>query len=156
MKSKKSYACPTIYIETFIPEEYISVCYSLSCSVGSRTENPVDHTIWPSNEWVGSGRKQYFEEEHASSGSGNCSDTAANYLTVDSKGNFMSLEEWRSDLNNGKGAFLKGTKTGYYDSNGSGKCDAGDYIAWNTVNGNRTWHHWGIATAADAKHPNHS
>ena len=143
---KKTYLKPTAYIEAFSANEYVAACYSLACRVGSGETNPVTHTIWPSNS--------RGEEEHLSSGTGNCSDAGSNYLTVDSNGNFRSLEEWRSDLNNNKGGWLHGTKVAYEDLSGDGKCGPGDYIAWNTStsDGKRTWHHWGIAKVADAKH----
>lgn len=153
---KRKYEKPMAFVEAFVADEYVAACYSLSCKVGSHKVNPVTNTVWPSNEYYRSGWGWAFEEEHASSGTGNCSDAASNYLTVSDAGTFISLEEWRSDLNNGKGKFLHGTRTGYKDLNKNGKCDAGDYIAWNTTNGDRTWHHWGIAQTADAAHPNHS
>ena len=145
---KKIYLKPTAYIEAFSANEYVAACYSLACRVGSGEQNPVDGRKWPS--------ASYGEGKHESSGTGNCSDAGSNYLTVDSNGNFISLEEWRSDLNNYKGGWLHGTKVDYKDLSGDGKCGPGDYIAWNTSNGTRTWHHWGIAKVADAKHPNHS
>lgn len=135
---------------SFFSKRICSCLLYLACRVGSGETNPVTHTIWPSNS--------RGEEEHLSSGTGNCSDAGSNYLTVDSNGNFRSLEEWRSDLNNNKGGWLHGTKVAYEDLSGDGKCGPGDYIAWNTStsDGKRTWHHWGIAKVADAKHPNHS
>lgn len=143
---KKAYLKPTAYIEAFSANEYVAACYSLACKVGSKEPNPVDGTIWPSNS--------DGEEKHESSGTGNCSDAGSNYLTVDSNGNFMYLDEWRSDMKK----WLRGTKVDYKDLYHDGKCGPGDYIAWNTStsDGSRTWHHWGIATVANPKHPNHS
>ena len=145
---KKTYLKPTAYIEAFSANEYVAACYSLACKVGSKEPNPVDGTIWPSNS--------NGEEKHESSGTGNCSDAGSNYLTVDSNGSLISLEEWRSDLNDYKGGWLHGTIKGYKDLSGDHKYGPGGYIAWNTSNGQRTWHHWGYAIAADPKHPNHS
>lgn len=143
---KKTYLKPTAYIEAFSANEYVAACYSLACKVGSKETNPVTNTIWHSGS--------NGEEKHESSGKGNCSDAGSNYLTVDSNGNFMSLEEWRSDMNK----WLHGTKVDYQDLNNDHKCGPGDYIAWNTStsDGKRTCHHWGIAAVADSKHPNHS
>lgn len=147
---KKTYLKPTAYIEAFSANEYVAACYSLACNVGSGKINPVTHTKWDSGS--------NGEEVHLSSGTGNCSDKGSNYLTVGSNGEFLSLEEWRSDLNDNKGGWLHGTKVDYRDLNNDHKYGPKDYIAWNTSNsdGTRTWHHCGIAEVADPKHPNHS
>lgn len=150
---KRMYEKPMASIETFISNEYVAACYSLSCKIGKYTNNPVTNDIWDNTE---SGPNR----SHAASGTGNCSDPGSNYITVDSNGKFLSLEEWRSDLNNGKGAFLHGRLDRYEDLNGDGKCGPKDYIAWTTSytdkNGTREWHHWGYTQVADSAHPNHS
>lgn len=150
---KRMYEKPMAYAETFVANEYVAACYSLSCEVGKRTQNPIDHRVWNNSE---NGPNRF----HEASGTGNCSDPGSNYLTVNSRGDFISLEEWRSDMPNGHGgtgAFLPGTKIAYSDLNNSKKYDAGDYVSWTTkASDGRVWKHWGYLHTADPKHPNHS
>lgn len=156
---------PRIAVEKFAPNDYVAVCYSLSCQVGSKgftpTINGQEYPVYwteqqAMNTWDPGNRteKKYSgttQGDHNTTGkAGTCNDPASNYVTIDENNNYSFYEE-----NNEQGT-LQGQITHVVDVNDDGVWGAGDIFAWVTYNATNYWRHWAEAIASDASHPNRS
>ena len=162
---KEMWETPRILVEEFAPNEYVSVCYSLSCQVGKNgftpTINGKQYDVYWTEEaalktWDPGERteKTYSgttQGDHNTTGTaGTCNDPASNFVTIDAAGNYDFYEE-----NNEQGTLL-GQITHIVDVNNDHIWGVGDIFAWVTYNAENYWRHWAKAEASDASHPNRS
>ena len=135
---KNTWGSPRIVVEQFAPNEYVAACFQLACNVwqpGGSDEIPT---------YDGHGANRVENNTHSANACG----SAANQYITDNNGT-ITVREYSSDQ-------------GWLDceilSPTSGTISVGDYVSWNTYSGDgkRTWHHHGVASAADSSHPNRS
>ena len=162
---KEMWEKPRILVEEFAPNDYVAVCYQLSCERGGDTEErPIngetgkaytDAELWGdkySNPgWTGGVVKDHIYYRLDDSHSGACKEPDKNAIQVN--GNNISI--WESS---NWGETLPSEITCKKDYNNNGVYDAGDLFAWVTFS-KRTfqyWLHWAYAGFCDENHPNRS
>lgn len=143
----KKYIKPQLYAEIFIANEYISVCWMVSCENKTTYWNHTSNATY-GNLW--SKREGPYDQSFSHDGS--CRDASNNYFSGNSDGsNIQFIYESSSEQGNLTGGF-----DDWVDVNNNGTVDTGDVIYWYTSNGTRTWNHWGYVQSANSSHPNRS
>lgn len=145
MEARKCYERPMMFVQNFVPNEYVAACYTLECVVGDNMTPPKGF------QWK---KQEYGGVTHSPSGtSGTCGDALANRIITNDNGVILSIDE-----HNNEQGWISGGLDDWYDENNNGRCDPGDVIYWHTYSEDRKrrWNHWGYAAAEDPSRPNHS
>lgn len=144
---KKNWEMPVTVVQKFEPNEYVAVCWGVSCSVDEA--NDVEKK-WMLNSW----ESNY---ENGQTHSGDHCGTLTNQWVIDynDDGTVDRMIETGTD---GLGnlvctLYTDATYKTQASFNGVG---IGSYIYWTTSADNRTWHHQGKVIGTDSSHPNRS
>ena len=134
---------PRVTIQEFEPNEYVAVCWGVSCN--TRVANSVERNFYDNPVEFGVTHNDAY-----------CGQRTHQWL-VDSDNNNKaeSMVEINTD---GLGQL---TCTVYTDGTygvqrNISTVASGQYIYWTTTSGNRTWHHQGKVTDTVPGHPNRS
>ena len=72
MGTRRRYESPKMYVENFVPNEYVAACYTLACEVGNGVYPPQGY------QWD---RAEYGSVSHSPTGeTGTCADPLANRI----------------------------------------------------------------------------
>ncbi len=144
MERKKKYEKPVMFIQKFVPDEYVAACYQLACRRGSCSELEYG---W---HWNTGERGNV---SHSALGTPDtCGDADANRVITDEGGFFQSVGEY-----NGQQGWLNGGLDYVLQRDGNNTVDPGDVIFWHTTSRDgRKWNHYGVVEQQDSEHPNHS
>lgn len=135
----RTYTTPKMTSEQFAPNEYISACWQVACTVGNGNYGGYN---W-FNQWSHwDGQRPYGNNCHDHTGS--CSQSENNVFTV--SGNRVTFY-FENSSDQGE---LRGGYTDYIDRNNNNTIDEGDTIFWYTVssNGDRRWNHYGTVESS--------
>ena len=136
---KTKWITPRTEIETFVPDEYIAVCWGVSCDVDNA--NIYEQTHYAS-------RGETWWERGCSHALDHCGNSDNQWIyDRDNNGIPEGMEERNTD---GLGT-LPCTIDGDITS-----IRPGMYIYWTTSAGNRTWHHRGWVSETKPGRPNAS
>lgn len=139
---KRKWEEPSIQVQQFIPNEYVAVCWGVSCIINQANSienryyhNPIEAGVTHRAEFCGNSLNQHIE--------------------ANSSGVATGMIETGTD---GLGNL---TCTLYTDDNYSREdsfadVKIGDTIYWTTSAGDKTWHHVGHVDGVDDDHPNRS
>lgn len=149
----REYVRPMMTGETFAPNEYVAVCWTVGCRNNTTYGNHNSNAPFGDYHW--SGVEGPYDEVF--SHTGDCSVSSNNYFQGNADGSGLSfVMETSSDQGNLTGGFdywVDVNRNGIVDGNGS---DGSDVIYWYTDNGSRRWNHWGYVQSAEDSHPNRS
>lgn len=150
---KKRWETPKAIVEEFEANEYVAVCWGVSCSVNAANdvERKTSGRWWIDGGWV---HNNY---------------DAGQTHSADHCG--MLTNQWVIDDNN-DGTVDRMIETGtdglgdltctlfaddsYKTQVGFAGVKTGSYIYWTTSSGDRVWHHQGTVIGTDSSHPNRS
>ena len=144
----REYVTPRMTGETFASNEYISVCWGVSCitnRANSIEENYYHRPLWPGGpEQAGVTHRPEF-----------CGNSLNQHIEANSEGVATGMVETGTD---GLGNLTCTLYTNdHYNQTGNfADVDIGDTIYWTTSAGNKTWHHVGLVEGVDDNHPNRS
>lgn len=136
---------PRVTIQEFEPNEYVAVCWGVSCMTDKangvewnfyHNPNPIEAGVTHDNAYCGQRTHQWL---------------------VDSDNN--NIAESMIEINtNGLDDLPCTIYTGpdYTEIRNISTVKSGDHIFWTTSSGNRTWHHQGTVTDTVPGHPNRS
>lgn len=140
---KKMWEEPSIQVQEFMPNEYVAVCWGVSCV--TNIANKVEY--------------QYYHnpvQSGVTHGDAYCGQTSHQWL-VDSDNNNVAESMIEIDTD-GLGNLPCTIYTGpdYQKVRDISTVQSGNYIYWTTTSGNRTWHHQGMVSDTVPGHPNRS
>lgn len=149
----REYVTPRMTGETFASNEYISVCWGVSCSVDAA--NNVEKGWMLPGRWPWSPEESNYEngQTHAADHCG----LLTNQWVIDDN-NDGTVDRMVETGTDGLGNLTCTLYTGAdYETKASfGGVTTGSYIYWTTTSGSRTWHHQGTVVGTDSSHPNRS
>lgn len=131
---------PSIEVQKFVPDEYVSACWKVACAVNAA--NDVEKK-WPYNGSNNFAQGQTHDEAH-------CGNETNQWVTDN------GMIEIRT---NGLGNLACDlyTNDSYTSTTNYSSVKDGDYIYWTTRAGDgRVWHHQGYVKGTDSGHPNRS
>ncbi len=142
----REYVRPMMTGETFAPNEYVAVCWTVGCRNNT--------TYWNHDSNAPYGDLWNVEEgpyDRVFSHDGDCRNPGNNYFRGNADGsNLAFVYEDSQDQGNLTGGIDR------WVDNGDDIVGTGDVIYWHTSNGSRTWNHWGYVQSADGDHMNRS
>ncbi len=144
---ERKWETPRVLVQEFEPNEYVAVCWGVSCDVGWANDYEQRYGFWDGGN-----------VSHASGHCGNSSNQVI--YDHDDDGVGEAMVETGTD---GLGTLACTIYTGYdrWTGDFTGLTSASDVsigqlIYWTTSSGSRTWHHRGTVTATAEGHPNRS
>lgn len=144
---KKIWEEPRVLVQEFTPNEYVAVCWGVSCDVNWANQYEQDYHFWDDGN-----------VSHARDHCGNSSNQVI--YDHDNNGVGEAMVETGTD---GLGTLACTIYKGYDRSTGdftgltsASEVHIGQQIYWTTQSGNRIWHHRGTVTATAEGHPNRS
>lgn len=144
---KKIWEEPRVLVQEFTPNEYVAVCWGVSCSTGAANEVEQNWMLdrWESNYENG----QTHRDDHCG--------TLTNQWVIDfnDDGRADRMVETGTDGLGNLNCTLY-TDATYRTTSSLNGVTIGSYIYWTTTSGNRTWHHQGTVVGTDSSHPNRS
>lgn len=163
---KEMWEKPRILVEEFAPNDYVAVCYELSCQNGGKPEaRPInketgnrytDVELW-GEKYSKPGAFDYIKEDGRyykldDSHSGACTEPDKNAIRVNGDN---SISIWESS---NWGETLNSKVTTSINLNGDDELGKGDLFAWVTFSQDlhKYWLHWAIAGVANLLNPNRS
>ena len=137
----RTYTTPKMTSEQFAPNEYISACWQVACTVGNGNYGEFGRQDnW--SHWDGKAPYGNDCDNHT----GSCSQAENNIFIVSDNGNVTFDFENSSEQGELSGGF-----TGYIDADESGSISDGDIIFWYTSTekkGKRRWNHYGTVKSS--------
>lgn len=134
---------PRVTIQEFEPNEYVAVCWGVSCntheanSVESKFyRDPVSAGVTHADAYCGQRTHQWLVDSDNNN-------TAESMVEIDTDG----LGQLTCTV------YTDGT---YEAQRNISTVASGQYIYWTTSSGDRTWHHQGLVTDTVPGHPNRS
>lgn len=144
---KKVWNEPSVQIQEFVPNEYVSLCWTVACQVGEGNYGEYSWAYWNGI------KPNPFDQPSSHDHTGSCSIAKNNQFRVDNNGNVYFYAENSSDQ-----GLLSGVYTTFIDKDSDNQISNGDIIFWYTKNKNdgRIWDHYGVVTNPTPNHPNRS
>ncbi|MBS5431230.1 MAG: hypothetical protein KHX75_09155 [Lachnospiraceae bacterium] len=144
---KRRWETPKAMVEEFEANEYVAVCWGVSCLVDKA--NAVEKQ-WMLNRW----ESNY---ENGQTHSGDHCGMLTNQWVIDDN-NDGTVDRMIETGTDGLGDL---TCTLFADDSyktqvGFAGVKTGSYIYWTTSSGDRVWHHQGTVIGTDSSHPNRS
>lgn len=147
---KRAYETPMACAEEFMPNEYVAVCWGVSCSVNDANSVERGWPIKVNGRWTNNyAAGQTHQSDHCG--------TQTNQWVIDDNndGTVDRMIETGTDGLGNLSCTLYTDAT--YTTKGSfSGVTTGSYIYWTTTAGDRTWHHQGSVIGTDSSHPNRS
>lgn len=134
---------PRVTIQEFEPNEYVAVCWGVSCK--THDANSVEWKFYDNPVKFGVTHDDAY-----------CGQTSHQWL-VDSDNNNIAesmIEINTNGLDDLPCTIYKDSQ--YNNIRNISTVHSGDYIYWTTTSGNRIWHHQGKVTDTVPGHPNRS
>jgi hypothetical protein len=145
--TKRIYTKPILNYESFLPSEYVAVCWGVGCNVSTSNEYEQTHGPSYNKNWYDMGVSH--AQEHCG--------TSSNQVIYDDN-NDGTADRMVEEGTDGLGNL---TCTIYTDGNFTTTksittIKPGDDIYWTTNAGDKIWHHRGNVQATFPGRPNHS
>lgn len=145
---------PSIQVQEFEPNEYVAVCWGVSCSVEAANNVEKSWTQgfpkWVNGKWCSNNYDA--GQTHASD---HCGKLTNQWVIDDNNDGIVDrmIETGTDGLGNLTCRLTNSTYSSTASFNG---VEIGSYIYWTTSADNRTWHHQGKVIGTDSSHPNRS
>lgn len=150
---KRRWETPKALVEEFEANEYVAVCWGVSCSVdaANTVERNTHGRWWTDDGWV------YNNYDAGQTHSTDHCGTLTNQWVIDddNDGTVDRMIETGTDgLGNLTCTLF--ADASYRTSASFTGVTTGSYIYWTTSSGDRVWHHQGYVIGRDSSHPNRS
>lgn len=151
---KRNYCKPVLMEETFLSNDYITVCgFFVACKCNQNLNAPVPYVGWYTTQGYNYGlwNSKYKECTIDKNHSGNCLQAQNNHVDISSDGSSIT-GVWESA---GWNSHLNGIVQSWSDQDHDGKPSQGDVFLWSTYqtspgeNQGKQWNHWGYLQKAN-------